>query len=162
MKRLFLNRAGLTVLEMIIAGVIFAIFIVQFGAIWSSSELQIAYVLNRARVAREAAVARTLLLKDLSTADGMALAESPANGFDIYLHNGSTITYTYDYNATDKTGFLLRHNTADSSDMTAAKLVKSLTPTINVGNTDITMVFARGSAEVTFNLRRDTALNTTP
>ncbi|MDD4004666.1 MAG: hypothetical protein PHW69_05615 [Elusimicrobiaceae bacterium] len=158
MKNTRANRGGMTIMEMTIAGVIFSVFIVQFGSIWTSSSMQLNYVLSRANVNREAAVARTMLMTDLSSATAVALAEAPANGFEIYQGNGSTVTYTSGGAAM----CLYRHDSADSSDMTVAKLLKSLAVTISVSGTDVKMVFANGKAEVTLDMRRDTVINATP
>lgn len=158
------TRAGFTVLEMTVATVVFAIFVVQFAGIWTSSEMQLNYVLNRARISRETAITRTLLLTDLSSATAVSLADSPDNGFIIRRIDGSSITYvTTEFGVAPATyTALVRRDTANTSSMVAAKLLKTLTPTLDAGGANINIVFAKGASEMTLAIRRDLVINTTP
>lgn len=158
------TRAGFTVLEMTVATVVFAIFVVQFAGIWTSSEMQLNYVLNRARISREAAITRTLLLTDLSSATAVSLADSPDTGFIIRRIDGSSITYvTSEFGVAHATyTALMRRDTANNSSMMAAKLIKTLTPSLDAGGANINIVFAKSSSEITLAVRRDLVINTTP
>ncbi|MFA6584033.1 MAG: prepilin-type N-terminal cleavage/methylation domain-containing protein [Elusimicrobiaceae bacterium] len=153
----FGRSRGMTIIEVVVASSIFGIFIVQFASVWISTGKQILYVLDRARVNREAHTARTLILTDMSVASSVTLL-TDADGFNICRLNGSTVTYSLD----SESRALQRYDTATSSGMTAAKLLVSLDTALGVKGMTAALVFERSGASVTLDIARNTALNTSP
>ncbi|MDD2772672.1 MAG: hypothetical protein PHP45_03140 [Elusimicrobiales bacterium] len=79
------GNAGMTLLEIVVAGTIFVVFASSFSAAWISTRKQVSYIVNRARVLREAGTARAWLSVDLASATAVTTLSSLPNDFFIKL-----------------------------------------------------------------------------
>ena len=128
---------------MLVAGTIFMVFAAHFSSIWISTNKQIKYIMDRARVDRETHTARVLLMSDLAVAESIQNVISD-KGFDI-VAGGNTITYSMNGTALERTDSV--------STMTVAKYVSSSTSTLKVdGSLLAKYTFSKSSACVYLNV----------
>ena len=78
----------MTFLELIVAGTVFVAVTFQVGVLWGNFQLQARQIMDRARVSREARVARTLLTEDLAAAD-QAVIVGPGDQVNLHFSDGS-------------------------------------------------------------------------
>jgi len=117
------GNAGMTLLEIVVAGTIFVVFASSFSAAWISTRKQVSYIINRARVLREAGTARACLSADLASALAVTTTTIAPNDFFIQMPDSSTVDYRF-----EPEGSLVRIRTYESSStsMTVAKYLHSM------------------------------------
>ena len=139
-------------LEIIVAGFIFMMFLTSFTSLWISTNKQFRYAVDRAKTSREAYVTRTFLTTDLATATNVTILEPDAS-FIIAETSGSSVTYTLDGRN------LARFETVSDSSMTVAKNIASMSAQLAPFIFDTSIVFTKDSTDVTVNARWDGRTN---
>ena len=141
------NEKGMTLLELIVAGIVFMLFLTSFTSVTVTHFRHLNYLLNRLSVAREARTARAFLLSDLSSVSTVALA-GPSK---LRLHYAGDIPRWTDY--ADNQGSLIRQDSSTNASIVAAQYVDSASFSIDSHqNASISISFRKGGAGALLNI----------
>jgi hypothetical protein len=138
-----MNEKGMTLMELLIAGIIFMAFLTSFTCISITHDRHLMYLMNRLTVSRAARTARAVLLSDLAAASTVAL--SGPGTLQINFAGSPSRWTSYVNNA----GSLVRQDSATNSTTVVAHYVDSANFAIDTNqNATIAFSFTKGSASV--------------
>ena len=151
--RILKNEKGMTLLELIMSGIIFMLFLTSFTSVNITHHRHLIYLLNRLTVAREARTARSFLLSDLAGASTLGL--SGPNTLQITYPAPSSRWTSY----TDNAGSLVRQDSATNASIVVARYVDAASFGIDASqNAAISISFTKGAASVQLNMLVNTPL----
>jgi len=144
------SQKGFTLLELLIAGTLFMVFVIQIGSLWTSMDKHIGYIADRIVVAREARTARALLLGDLAGSASVTLGVSEV--MTVHYTGPGVPDVTYSNSA----GSLLRTDAGANWSLPAARYLESASYTLEGdGSLRASLSFRKGQAQTTLNVFMD-------
>ena len=143
----------MTLLELVVTGIIFMLFLTSFTSVAVTHHRHLSYLLNRLAVDREARTARAFLVADLSSVSSVALA-GPEK---LQLNYGGDIPRWTAY--ADNAGCLMRQDSSTNASFVAARYVDSASFSIDANqNAAISLSFTKGTATVRLHVAVNTPL----
>jgi len=132
-------------LELTIAGTIFVVFASQFSSVWITTNKQMRFLMDRAKLVRETYITRAMLTSDFAYATQVTVVTA-----DEEFHIDSD-SHAGGYNYALKDGKLIRFDPLTNSSMTVTSCLGAMTTELHPGYFSTIFNFSKNGAFLNLN-----------